>query len=575
MSHALASASSAAVNSHGNRCALVVSDSGETISNIDNTLSQQGVDLLVVREAKQALSLVNNSNIDFVLIDVDTVDMPGDELAYSMRVRVEERFIPIIIIASSDNEELLSNCLSAGGDDFLYKPFTATSLKARLSSLDQVRELKKLYKSSLNEQLVAKQILAFALSERHIQFEEIKLLSKSKGIFSGDLFLTARHPDGGLHVLLADFTGHGLSAAIGALPVADIFSVMSEKGFEIEDILENLNNKLHTLLPVSMFMACIALKINSELNHIRIWNGGMPDIILRDSGTGLIKQKIISKHIPLGISDSTQSRYVPEVVTSSLNDQLIMYTDGLTDAVNANGEMFGYEQLEHCLHENQSVKSIFPRIVEYFNKYCGGINPDDDVTLACVPCTNKLTEVQDDVLIQQEKSAVISDDEWCWYMELSGTSLLTINPVPLAINEATKIKGCAYNREKLEKVLSALYENAMRHGLLIVASEKSINTGDAVEGAADGDAETYNKRYLRLGLKKVDHEGVSSLLVSVEDSGEGFDYDSVINNTSRLSGTENTDNGIAMVYEVSEALHYHGRGNIVEAIISEQSQVGD
>ncbi len=554
MSHALASTSTAYGLRQNHGRVLVISDSGKTISQIDHSLTQGGYDCLVVSEGKRALQLLGNSHIDVVLIDLDSINMPGDELVYSIRTRIEENFVPVILITSENNEELLSNCLSAGGDDFIFTPFTSTTLNARLTSLEQIKELKQLYKSSLNEQLVAKQILAYALSERHIQFEEIKLLSRSKGVFSGDLFLTAKHPDGSLHILLADFTGHGLSAAIGSLPVADIFSVMTEKGFEIDSILENINSKLHTLLPVSMFMACVAIKINSDEKSVKVWNGGMPDIYQRNSLTGEIVQKIESNHIPLGISDSSQSRFDPVLIEASHDDELIIYTDGLTDAANINGDMFGYEHLEMCFQNNLQCESIFPRIVDAFNRYCEGINPDDDVTLACIPCTNQLTEVHDDV---DRKVSSIPDEhsEWHWYMELRGSSLKTVNPVPIVLCEAEKITENNLNQKKLSFVVSALYSNAIRHGILAV-NQHGINSN----------------AYLRIGLKKVDHQNSPALLVSVEDSGEGFDHarliQGIINGDDKGS---KASEGISLVYEICDSLHYHGRGNLVEAVMHESA----
>ena len=381
-----------AVQSHG--CALVVSNSDETITSVDVNLLQQGFDTLVASEGKSALNLYTSKHIDFVLIEADHIGVPIGEFVNTLRIRAGNVYVPIIILVSAEDEKLLSECLSAGCDDFLFKPFTATAIKARLSSLQQVCELKKSYKSSITEQLVAKQILAYALSERNIQFEEIQLLSKSKAIFSGDLFLTAKRPDGGLHVLLADFTGHGLSAAIGALPVADIFSVMTNKGFELEDIIEHINNKLHTLLPVSMFMACSMLKIHNDFKHASVWNGGMPDIYLRDSQSGDIKNKIKASHIPLGIDEVTGNNFKLETIDISLEDQFIIYTDGLIEAENANGKMFGSQHLDKCLVNTRKKEFVFANIVAAFNKFCGEIDPDDDVTLACITCADNMTEVK-------------------------------------------------------------------------------------------------------------------------------------------------------------------------------------
>jgi len=571
MSHGLTTASTKSSPSREHGCILVVSDSSETITSIDDNLSDLGFDILVASDGERALSLFASRNIDFVLIDLDFVDMPGDRLVYSLRIRSGDNFIPIVILASIDEEELLSDCVSAGCDDFLFKPFTPIALKARISSLEQVRELKQLYKNSVNEQLVAKQILAFALSERNIQFEEIKLLSRSKAVFSGDLFLTARHPQGELHVLLADFTGHGLSAAIGALPVADIFSVMTEKGFKLEEILENINSKLHTLLPVSMFMACSVLKIDSDLKHARVWNGGMPDIYLRDNASGNIKKKIKSTHIPLGIKETTRDIYKLETIDLCSDDQFILYTDGLTDAENANGDMFGYQHLEQCLESNRSKESIFSHIVDAFNNHCGAINPADDVTLACIPCNSNLTQVNDDDITSNVQIASNCDDGWCWYMELSGSSLRNVNPVPIVMSEVGKISDQSVCKEKLSSILTVLYENAIEHGLLVPSNSHMVHADVCREWENEHEEIKDNSEsYLRIGLRKVKHKGESALLVSVEDSGKGFDHKGLMNKLVNHSGNlKVTSEGIPLVYKLTDSLNYHGRGNHVEAIISE------
>ncbi len=545
---------------------LIVSDSSEIISDVDDGLTEAGFDLLVASDSKRAFDLFTHKHINHILVDLGAIDMLGDELVHSLRFYAGDHFISIIVLAESDEEAILADCIASGCDDFIIKPFNSTTLKARITSMEQVCELKQLYKSSVNEQVVAKQILSYALSERSIEFEEIKLLSRSKGIFSGDLFLTGRRADGGLHILLADFTGHGLSAAIGALPVADIFSAMTDKGFEVSDILENINNKLHTLLPISMFMACSILKINKDLKFVEIWNGGMPDVYIRDSKTGDIKHKLKSTHIPLGIDETMTSRFNIETIPLSQDDQLILYTDGLTDAMNAKGDMFGESRLEQCIENNKNNVSIFSSIVQEFNHYCGKIKPVDDVTLACIPCTQYLTEVNDSCLTDSVQIAGNRKEGWCWYMELSGSSLRNVNPVPIVINEAQKLSGQEISEAKLSSVLNALYENALEHGIQI-SNESSRSV--AVNKHSKVKHDVVNTGYLRIGLKKVEHNGGSALLVSIEDSGQGFDHvDCMSQIANKTADNKEINEGISLVYELSESLHYHGKGNHVEAIIS-------
>lgn len=376
------------VKNNGN--ILIISRSDKNIFKLVNTTGHIGYASLTANGKSEALNILKSTRVLYILIDVDSFHTSCKNLIRFIRTHSGYRYIPILIVASTDNEELLSHYNDEGCDDYLFKPFNSVSLNARLASLKQIRDLKYLYKDSLNEQLVAKRILNNALEGRSLQFTDIGILRKSKSVFSGDLFLTARHPDGSLNILLADFTGHGLSAAIGALPVADVFSVMTEKGFDLDYILENINSKLYTLLPTSMFMACGVLSITKDLKCLKAWNGGMPDIFVRAHGSGDIRHRIKSSHIPLGINADIRNRFELQVVNLHPDDQLIMYTDGLTDAMNSENEMFGLQKLDQCLQENRADKAIFVKIVDSFNEFCGDVIPQDDVTLACIPCSSSL-----------------------------------------------------------------------------------------------------------------------------------------------------------------------------------------
>lgn len=375
------------------RCALVVSSSKNITSYVDKTMAESDVFTLVAKTVEQAVNYLVNEQVAYILLDASLGYLSCKKSIGKLRITSGDRYIPIILLASTEEDERISAYLSAECDDVLFKPFTMLALHARISSVDKICELRKLYKGSIDEQLFAKRILTNAIKERSAQFEAIRSLSLSKDIFSGDLFITSRHPDGSLNIIIADFTGHGLSAAVGALPVADVFNAMTKKGFHLGYILENINNKLHTLLPTNMFMACSVLNVSSDLKNVKIWNGGMPDIYIREYETGQVHHKIKSSHIPLGITDTIVNQYDLTTVDLTVGDQLILFTDGLTDALNEDDDMFGEQRLEDCLQNNQADESIFTALVNDFNEFRGETKPIDDVTFVCVPCTNEIMNV--------------------------------------------------------------------------------------------------------------------------------------------------------------------------------------
>jgi DNA-binding response OmpR family regulator len=541
---------------------LVISRSDETIACIYKIIIQIGYAPLVANCEKQALELLKSKRVSYILIEVDQTDTRCDGLVNSMRVHAGHRYVPILILATTYDEEQLSRCNEAGCDDFIFKPFNLVSLSSRIASLNQIRDLEYLYKDSLNEQLVAKRILNSALEERSLQFDEIGILSKSKSVFSGDLFLTARHPDGSLNVLMADFTGHGLSAAIGALPVADTFSVMTEKGFDLEFILENINRKLYTLLPTSMFMACSALSITNDLKCMKVWNGGMPDIYVRAYDKRGIKHRIKSSHIPLGIDEKILNRFELQTVKLSPDDQLILYTDGLTDAMNSESQMFGHQLLDKCLHENAKDKSVFEIIVASFNDFCGEVAPADDVTLAFIPCTPGLMSVTE--VGTQNNIQLMSgnrDRSWCWYLELGGESLHAVNPIPIVINEIHKLSEGAVKTEKLFSIMTALYQNVINKKSAVNDTSRNTISKNNIGGDI----------YLRIGIQKLEVDGEPALLVQMEDSGKEVTNDKLINylNNEDNSAEKTCNGSMPLLYELNKSLNKQNIGNRFEAIVCE------
>lgn len=367
-------------------CVLVVEADDALRKKLDNQLGALGFNTLLAGSCKEAITLYDQHSVDMVIMEYVTPGTPARNLIEHIKADKDDLYVPVLFMIAQAHESLLQECMAAGGDDYILKPFTPVILNIRLANLEQVRDLRNLYDNMLHEQTVARRILTAALSTRSAVVHDMQVMSKSADVFSGDLVLTARHPDGDLLVLLADFTGHGLTAAIGVLPVADVFSAMTEKGFNSQQILNNINQKLLTLLPTGMFMAACLVKINKDLKHASIWNGGMPEVFLLDNRLGKIKHRIPSSHLPLGISCSADRSFVMEKLEINAGDQFIMYSDGLTDATNSDGAMFGTSRLHLLIEDSASNQRVFTAIVNAFELFCDDEKPVDDVTLVNIPC---------------------------------------------------------------------------------------------------------------------------------------------------------------------------------------------
>jgi len=122
----------------------------------------------------------------------------------------------------------------------------------------------------------------------------------------------------------------------------------------------------------------------------------MPDIYIRNNITGSIRHKISSTHLPLGITETDSNQFSPVTLKIAPGDMLILFTDGLTEAMNSYNDMFGEHRVEKSLHDCSDEEPVFRSVVNAFDSFCGDVSPVDDVTLAIVPCTMDIMDVREE-----------------------------------------------------------------------------------------------------------------------------------------------------------------------------------
>ena len=93
-------------------------------------------------------------------------------------------------------------------------------------------------------------------------------------------------PCGKKYTLLADLTGHGIAAAMGAAPVASIFRATAQRGLPVEEIVTELNNRLEQLLPSGFF--CCATVIQNDQGKTTVCNAGLPEILIANNNGEIV-----------------------------------------------------------------------------------------------------------------------------------------------------------------------------------------------------------------------------------------------------------------------------------------------
>lgn len=131
---------------------LVVDDNRTSRLIAGKALEQIGCDWEEAVDGVTALSLLEQSEFDLVLLDIEMPGMDGLEVMRRLRANAQHRDLPVLIVSGHDGDmDLVAQAIQLGAEDFLSKPFNPTLFKARVQSCIEKRKLRRVEIDYLNE----------------------------------------------------------------------------------------------------------------------------------------------------------------------------------------------------------------------------------------------------------------------------------------------------------------------------------------------------------------------------------------------------------------------------------------
>lgn len=553
---------------------LVVDDDHANSRLLKKLLEVEGHEIELAEDGSAGVGKFFEFHPDLILMDVMMPVMDGLEasrLIKSMCSGLGNVFVPILFLTAMSDEEDLARCIEAGGDDFLAKPYNRVVLRAKIKSLDRIRVLHSrvheqhldlMRQQSLLEKdlMHAEGIMSKITGAKHIDSPCLTFAVQGMESFCGDLVIANRTPSGSLMIFLGDFTGHGLPAAVCAVPVAGSFYAMSSKGFSVGDTVREINDRLCRLLPAGLFCAAAVIEIDPFKTTASIWNGGLPDIWVID-GNRHVKRRIRSTHLSLGVIPSTPDYRRVEVVELDSKLQILAISDGVVEAKNSDGEMYGHDRLQKCLESGD--EDLISNVLTDIQEHLGDEPTEDDVSVVRIDCSKPMFNVQEGEKVDLDLDAIVSD--WSINWHFGADTLRRIDPLPIIMNAWNDFPAPTDHRERVFLVLAELYSNALDHGLLGLDS--------SLKESPEGFVEYYNLKEER--ISELDHASIEVSLahqrtdnggevrIEVRDSGKGFDT-----SKSQPKLEENdlrSGRGVALVHRLCESVVYNDSGNVVVA----------
>jgi serine phosphatase RsbU (regulator of sigma subunit)/predicted ester cyclase len=237
------------------------------------------------------------------------------------------------------------------------------------------------------ELLVARSIQQASLPKEVPELEGWKIspLYQPAREVGGDFYDFLLLPEGRLGMVVGDATGKGVPAALvmsttcGMLQLAAQALDSSSPG----EVLERVNEALLARIPPSMFVTCFYAILDPKSGTLSYANAGHDLPYLWHGGDA---EELRARGMPLGLMPGMSY----EEGEASLREGygVLFYSDGLVEAHNPKGEMFGFPRLRALVAEHGEERSIGDFLLEELYTFVGGgWEQEDDITLLTLECS--------------------------------------------------------------------------------------------------------------------------------------------------------------------------------------------
>lgn len=345
----------------------------------DGRFSLQRVETL----ANAVTALQNGVAPGVIILDLNLPDSTGLETFHTLHSRSPAT--PIVILSGLEDEELAIASLKDGAQDYVPK--------AMISDAVLVRSL--LYAVERNARLLAERRFSRIetdLATAHkiqghllpaappaIAGLDIAAYCEPAESCAGDFYDFIQLGDEHLDVLIADVSGHGFAPAIIMAGTRRILRSSAVMYNNLGDILTIANHAVAEDTLSDQFVTLFYLRLNLTTRSFQYSTAGHPAwLVSHDDRTTLLSPE----NIPLGLL--SEREYQQDGVGQlHSGDVIVMMTDGVWEACNPDGELFGRDRVFELItqHRQSGARVILDAVIDSVRRYCHPAQLQDDVTL--------------------------------------------------------------------------------------------------------------------------------------------------------------------------------------------------
>ncbi len=379
---------------------LIVDDNEDNRYTLTRRLQREGYEnLTTANDGQQALDLLQSRPFDLLLLDVMMQGLNGYEVLERMRADNRLRHIPVIMISALDEIESVIRCIELGAEDYLSKPFNPTLLRARVgASLEKKRLRDELVRHTRRMEQELETAREIQLSMVPAEFpaptperplEIFATLQPAREV-GGDLYDFFWVSPVRLCLVVADVSDKGAGAALFMARAKSVIHLLASllpgqggRPATAAELMARVNQELCRDNPHCLFVTLVLATLDARTGELEYCSAGHhPPCVI--SPQAQVTQLNSARGKPVGIRDSFH--YETATLKLAPGDSFFIFTDGITEAMNEPGELFGEERLLASLRScaKHPPRDLVSAVLRDVREFAGAAAPSDDIAaLAC------------------------------------------------------------------------------------------------------------------------------------------------------------------------------------------------
>jgi|RhiMetdeSRZDD1v2_1073273.scaffolds.fasta_scaffold32592_4 phosphoserine phosphatase RsbU/P len=360
---------------------LVVDDEPGMLRAVERVLSDDH-QVVATRLSRDAIAVADDFRPELAIVDIRMPDMDGFELMARLKGRFPALDVILMTGSVDDLDEKLVRAIRSPAFYFIQKPFDRDVLRTLVERCIELRWRREDHRQTLKRlETEIAEARAFQQSllpdrERVLNGVSISCRYTPCSALGGDLYDYAETA-GRTALLIADVSGHGVSAAMLTGIVKSAFQASHADGFEPTAVVQRVSAGLASFRP-DRFVTLIAALICPDEGHVRYVNAGHPPIV----SWGIARQPTwLESTGPLVSPALSAATWDAPIVPIDEGDHLLLYTDGVWEVLADDDGRAEGRFLAAIERAPQGGASLLDTILGDVQREMAGQVQPDDLTL--------------------------------------------------------------------------------------------------------------------------------------------------------------------------------------------------